>query len=88
MREETIAAILRLKERADAVGKEEEATMVINRVDGLAWLRKQIEAADRDLLAEMVKAVVEALMGAEADSLCGAPFGVSRSYTRKLCLRV
>ena len=51
--------------------------MVINRVDGLAWLRKQIEAADRDLLAEMVKAVVEALMGAEADSLCGAPFGVS-----------
>ena len=51
--------------------------MVINRVDGLAWLRKQIEAADRDLLAEMLKAVVEALMGAEADSLCGAPFGVS-----------
>ena len=51
--------------------------MVVNRVEGLAWLRKQIEAADRDLLAEMVKAVVEALMGAEADSLCGAPFGVS-----------
>jgi transposase-like protein len=51
--------------------------MVMNRVEGLAWLRKQIEAADRDLLAEMVKAVVEALMGAEADSLCGAPFGVS-----------
>ena len=37
----------------------------------------QIEVADRDLLAEMVKAVVEALMGAEADSLCGVPFGVS-----------
>jgi len=51
--------------------------MVMNRVEGLAWLRKQIEAGDRDLLAEMVKVVVEALMGAEADSLCGAPFGVS-----------
>jgi transposase-like protein len=51
--------------------------MVMDRIEGLAWLRKQVEAADKDLLTEIVKVVVEALMGAEADGLCGAPFGVS-----------
>ena len=51
--------------------------MVMNRLEGLAWLRKQVESADKDILAEIVKAVVEALMGADADNLCGAPFGVS-----------
>ena len=30
--------------------------------------------ADKDLLREMVKAMVETLMGAEADSICGAPY--------------
>ena len=49
--------------------------MVMDRVEGLAWLRKQVEAADRDLLRELLKAVVEALMGAEAEVLCGAAYG-------------
>ena len=49
--------------------------MVMDRVEGLAWLRKQVETADRDLLRELLKAVVEALMGAEADELCGAAYG-------------
>ncbi len=51
--------------------------MVMDRVEGLAWLVKQVEAADTDLLSEIVKVVVEALMGAEADSLCGAAYGQS-----------
>jgi len=51
--------------------------MVMNRVEGLAWLRKQVEQADKDLLSEIVKSVVEVLMGADADGLCGAPFGMS-----------
>lgn len=55
--------------------------MVIDRVEGLAWLRKQVLEADRDVLAEMVKAVVEALMGAEADTRCGAAYG-QRSPSR------
>ncbi|MFH1057080.1 MAG: hypothetical protein V1797_00195, partial [Pseudomonadota bacterium] len=51
--------------------------MVKDRVEGLAWLRKQLETADVDLLREMVGAMAETLMGAEADSLCGAAYGQS-----------
>ena len=48
--------------------------MVKERVDSLIWLRKQVEAADKDLLREIVKGMVETLMSAEADSVCGAPY--------------
>jgi transposase-like protein len=48
--------------------------MVKERVDSLVWLRKQIEDTDKDLLQEMVKAMVETLMSAEADAVCGAPY--------------
>lgn len=58
--------------------------MVKDRVEGLAWLRKQVQEADRDLLAEIVKAVVESLMGAEVDGLCGASYG-QRSTERVNC---
>lgn len=51
--------------------------MVKDRVEGLAWLRKQLETADVDLLREMVRAMAETMMGAEADSLCGAAYGQS-----------
>lgn len=51
--------------------------MVKDRVEGLAWLRKQLEVADVDLLREMVRAMAEKLMGAEADNLCGAAYGQS-----------
>jgi len=44
-------------------------------MDGLSWLRKQVESADTDLLREMVKVFVERLMGAEVDALCGADYG-------------
>ena len=42
--------------------------MVMNRVEGLAWLRKQLETADVDLLRERVRAMADTLMGAEATS--------------------
>jgi putative transposase len=37
-----------------------------------SWLRKQLEQASPDLLRAMVQEFVQALMGAEADALCGA----------------
>lgn len=48
--------------------------MAENNMDLLAWLRKQLAEAEPDLLREMVKSFAEALMGAEADALCGAAF--------------
>jgi putative transposase len=44
-------------------------------MDPLEWLRKQLEEADADLLREMVRCFAEALMGAEADAVCGAGYG-------------
>ena len=41
----------------------------------LEWLRKHLEEATPDLLREMLQAFAEALMGAEADALCNAPYG-------------
>jgi putative transposase len=48
--------------------------MVRDRVGSLSWLRKRIEDADTDLLSEMVKAVTEVFMSAEASAVCGAPY--------------
>ena len=45
-------------------------------IDLSGWLHEQLAAASPDLLREMVKTFAEALMGAEADAVCGAPFGV------------
>jgi transposase-like protein len=44
-------------------------------MDVQSWLRKQLEEASPDLLRAMVQEFAEALMGAEADALCGAPYG-------------
>jgi putative transposase len=40
-----------------------------------SWLRKQLEDTSPDLLRAMVQDFTEALMGAEADALCGAGYG-------------
>ena len=48
--------------------------MVKEKVGNLAWLRKQLETEGKDLLRELVKAVVEELMGADADTVCGAAY--------------
>ncbi|WP_297600667.1 IS256 family transposase [Mycobacterium sp.] len=44
-------------------------------VDAAAFLREHLESASPDLLRAMVKSFAEALMSAEADALCGAPYG-------------
>jgi len=44
-------------------------------MDVTQWLRKQLEQASPDLLRAMVQDFAEALMGAEAEALCGAPYG-------------
>jgi putative transposase len=44
-------------------------------IDLSGWLHEQLAAASPDLLRSMVKTFAEALMGAEADAVCGAPYG-------------
>jgi putative transposase len=43
-------------------------------MDVESWVRKQLGQASPDLLRAMVQDFAEALMGAEADALCGAPY--------------
>jgi putative transposase len=50
-------------------------------IDLSGWLSEQLTQASPDLLREMLTTFVDALMGAEADAVCGAPFG-SRSDER------
>jgi transposase-like protein len=45
-------------------------------IDLSGWLSEQLTQASPDLLRGMVATFVEALMSAEADAVCGAPFGV------------
>jgi putative transposase len=49
--------------------------VVVSTMDLLGWLGKHLEAADTDLLREMVLGFGQALMGAEADALGGAALG-------------
>ncbi len=49
--------------------------MVDTTMDGLAWVRKQVEQADTDLLREIVKLFCERVMGEEVDAICGAGYG-------------
>jgi putative transposase len=44
-------------------------------IDMSGWLHEQLAQASPDLLRAMVSSFAEALMGAEADAVCGAPFG-------------
>jgi transposase-like protein len=44
-------------------------------VDPASFLREQLETASPDLLRTMVKTFADALMSAEVDALCGAPYG-------------
>jgi len=49
--------------------------VVEHTMDIRGWLRKQLEEAHPDLLRAMVKDFAEALMGADAEALCGAGYG-------------
>ncbi|MGH7666035.1 MAG: hypothetical protein ACREN1_01800 [Candidatus Dormibacteria bacterium] len=41
-------------------------------MESSAWMRKQLEGADPELLRELLQGVVEQLMGAEAQAVCRA----------------
>ena len=43
-------------------------------IDRSRWSDDQLAQASPDLLRAMVKTFAEALMGAEVDALCGAPY--------------
>ena len=45
-------------------------------VDPAGFLREQLASASPDLLRAMVTTFADALMSAEADAICGAPYGV------------
>jgi len=45
------------------------------RMDEFERLRNQLEAEGNDLLGEMVRSFAQGLMSAEADVVCGAPWG-------------
>jgi putative transposase len=49
--------------------------VVEDMMDVRGWLREQLEQASPDLLRAMVRDFAEALMGAEAEVLCGAAYG-------------
>ena len=44
-------------------------------IDPAQFLSEHLEHAEPDLLRAMLKTFIDALMGAEADALCGAPYG-------------
>jgi transposase-like protein len=48
----------------------------VNSVDFARLVRESLEQASPNLLREMVQVFAEALMGAEADAICGAPYGM------------
>src|SRR5674476_729606 len=47
-----------------------------NSIDPARFLSEHLERAEPDLLRSMLGTFIDALMGAEADALCGAPYGV------------
>src|SRR5881227_3826674 len=61
--------------------KETYVMTVPKSVDPAGFLREQLESASPDVLRVMVKTFADALMSAEADALCGAPYG-QRSQER------
>lgn len=50
-------------------------------IDLAGFMSEHLERAEPDLLRSMLSTFVQALMGAEADAMCGAPYGV-RSQER------
>ena len=46
-------------------------------IDPARFLHEQLESASPDLLRELLSTFIEVLMSAEADAVCGAPYGAS-----------
>ncbi len=51
-------------------------------IDLSGWLSEQLAQASPDLLRQLLATFVDALMGADADAVCGAPYG-ERSAERR-----
>lgn len=49
--------------------------MVVNTMDPLELLRKQLEESSPDTLRELVQSFAQILMGADADAICNAAYG-------------
>src|ERR1700761_2328503 len=63
----------------------EHAMTAVPSIDLSGWLTEQLGQASPDLLRQMITTFVSALMGAEADAICGAEYGVrseDRTNTR------
>ncbi len=48
-------------------------------IDLSGWLSKQVQQASPDQLRQLIATFVQALMGAEADAICGAEYGLRSS---------
>jgi putative transposase len=62
-----------------------EHAMTKTSIDPAQFLHEQLESASPDLLREMLSTFIAALMGAEADAVCGAVYGersTERTNTR------
>jgi putative transposase len=55
--------------------KENDAMTAPKSMNPVEFLREQAATADADVLRAMVKTFADALMSAEADAMCGAPYG-------------
>jgi transposase-like protein len=55
--------------------KERYAMTAPKSMDPAEFLREQVASASPDVLRDMVRTFADALMSAEADAICGAPYG-------------
>jgi putative transposase len=65
--------------------EENNAMAATPSIDLSGWMSEQLAQASPDLLRAMLASFVEALMGADADAVCNAPYGVrseERTNTR------
>lgn len=58
--------------------------MTKKKTEAREWICKRLEQADADLLKSLLQGVIQELMSAEADALCGADYG-KRSEGRVNC---
>jgi putative transposase len=64
-----------LSKRPQTDRKEDTTVAVVKSMDLVAATREQLATASPDVLRELLEAFVNVLMSAEADAVCGAPYG-------------
>lgn len=69
-----VAIVVILFMSTKTMKREIRHTMATHTMEPLQWLRKQLEAADPDLVREMVRAFAQQLMNAEVEAICGAAY--------------